>query len=200
MSCIRFNWAVLFHSINEFLARLPCSLSGKKMKLIVFTLFAVFVACSVSCTDEGAHALTETTPTPRDAVAEIAHEQQGQSETTEVKAGYYEIGHPEQDAVNEFLSKSTVAVWLSWHNGISIESSSGKGWDNNLTLEQLRRRLDNTEDKTQAAIVLEKNFTGEDKEDEAVAALLKQIGFETIVVQSYHSSAIVIDKIIQNSN
>ncbi len=50
--------------------------------------------------------------------------------------------------------------------------------DNNLTLDQLKNRLETTEDKTQATIVLEKSFTGDNREDEAVAELLMQIGFE----------------------
>lgn len=118
---------------------------------------------------------------------------------TALQAGYYELDHPAESSVAEFPGKSKVSVWLSGHNGISLESASGEGWDNNLTLDQLKNRLEKTEDKTQAAIMLEKNFSGENKEDEAVSELLMQIGFETIVVQSCHSSATVIDKIIKSA-
>ena len=170
------------------------------MKSPFLALLSMVLMCaSVSCMNEvppGNQQIKEGTTS---ATAVPSSEKQGTNETTTVKAGYYEMGHPDEIAVAEFLGKSSVAVWLSWHNGISLENSSGKGWDNKLTLDQLKERLETIVDKTQAVIVLEKNFTGENKEDEAVADLLVQLGFETIVVQSCHSNATVIDKIIRRS-
>lgn len=161
----------------------------------------ILICASVSCTNEvppsNQQMQIERSATISTAVP--SSEKRGSNESTNVKSGYYEVGHPDETEVAEFLRKSTVAVWLSWHNGISLENSSGNGWDHKLTLDQLKLRLETIGDKTQAVIVLEKNFTGEKKEDEAVADLLMQLGFETIVVQSCHSNATVIDKIIRGS-
>ena len=162
-------------------------------------LSMVLIRASVSCMNEVPPGNQQIKGDTTSATAVPSSEKQGTNETTTVKAGYYEMGHPDESAVAEFIGKSSVAVWLSWHNGISLENSSGKGWDNKLTLDQLKERLETIDDKTQAVIVLEKNFTGENKEDEAVADILVQLGFETIVVQSCQSKATVIDKIIRRS-
>lgn len=112
--------------------------------------------------------------------------------------GDYEPGKPQTDALEAALEKSSVIVNLSWHAGISLPSETGKGWDNKLSIGQLKARLEKIKDKRQAKILEEKNYTGEGQEEEKVIKVMKELGFKTIIVQVCHSRFIVIDNVIKN--
>ncbi len=99
------------------------------MKSSFLALLCMPLVCSsVSCTNEVPPNSQQVQGSVRDAKADPTSEMQSLDETTLVKAGYYEGGHPEESAVADFLRKTTAAVWLSWHNGISVENASGEGW------------------------------------------------------------------------
>lgn len=166
---------------------------------LLATIFAITLCLLVSCNQKSTTNESPVKGGKSDATDAVTNLPVEPEETTRFKAGYDESNHPDHAQIDELLRKSTVTVWLSGHNGISIERIDRKGWDRNLTLDQLKTRIETAADKSQASIVLEKNFTGENKEDESVAELLTQMGFETIVVESAHSSATVIDKIIRNT-
>lgn len=163
------------------------------------TIFAGALCMFISCDQKATSSISPIKASGSDAADAVTNLQVEQESTTSIKAGYYESDHPDHAQIDDFLGKSTVTIWLSSHNGISMERNDRKGWDNNLTLDQLKTRIETTEDKSHASIMLEKNFTQDNKEDESVAELLTKLGFQTIVVQSSHSSATVIEKIIRNT-
>ena len=114
------------------------------------------------------------------------------------KPGFYEAGDPQEVALENALEKSSVIVTLSGHAGITLPAKTGEGWDNNLSIEQLRERLQDITDRKQATILEEKNFTGQNQLDKKVANLLKELGFETIIIQICHGQGTVIEKVIRN--
>jgi biopolymer transport protein ExbD len=114
------------------------------------------------------------------------------------KPGFYEAGHPQEDALWDALGKSSVTITLSGHAGITLPAKKGKGWDNNLSLEQLKKRLEGVSDIRQAIILEEKNFTGQDQLDQKVSHLLKKLGFKTIIIQVCHGQGTVIKEVITN--
>lgn len=114
------------------------------------------------------------------------------------KPGFYEAGHPQEDALWDALEKSSVIVTLSGHAGITLPAKTGKGWDNNLSIEQLKKRLEDVSDRRQAIILEEKNFTGQNQLDQKVASLLKELGFKTVVIQVCHGQGTVIERVIRN--
>ena len=114
------------------------------------------------------------------------------------KTGFYEAGHPQEKALWDALGKSSVTVTLSGHAGISLPSTTGKGWDNNLSIEQLKNRLEEVSDRRQATILEEKNFTGQDQLDQKVTALLKELGFKTVIIQRCNGQGTVVENVIRN--
>lgn len=112
--------------------------------------------------------------------------------------GFYEARHPQEDAIWDALEKSSVTVYLSGHAGISLPTKTGKGWEENLSIEQLRKRIEEVADRRQSTILEGKNFTGENQADKKVIKLLKELGFKTIIVQGSHSRGTLIIKVIRN--
>ncbi len=115
-----------------------------------------------------------------------------------IKAGFYRVGDPREKAIWDILDKSSVTVTLSGHAGISLPAKTGKGWDNNLSIEQLRKRLESVSCRDQATVFEEKNVTGQSQLQKKVIALLKELGFKTIIIQTAHSAGIIIDEVIRN--
>ncbi|MEL6109645.1 MAG: hypothetical protein AAFU85_26855 [Planctomycetota bacterium] len=166
--------------------------------LFALLLALVLLCSSIGCGAEPSQGTEPASPTTQDTG--VSSEEQPARDTAQaVTAGHYAVGHPEEASVAEFLRRSKVVVLLSGHNGITMESADGEGWDNQLSLDALRNRVEDAAEKTQATILLENNFAGDSNEDDDVVELLKQVGFETIVVQSSHSNATVIDRIVRGS-
>ncbi len=118
------------------------------------------------------------------------------------KRGVYRIGHPAEDAIFKALRKSSVRVHLSWHHGISLpaETGTGKGWENKMTITRLKERLEKIKDKQQGTILIGKNYQSEQQLEEKVVAIMKKLGFKTIVVQGCYSQGIIIVEVIKNKN
>lgn len=114
------------------------------------------------------------------------------------KPGFYEAGHPMEDALWEVLRRSSVTVTLSGHAGISFPAESGKGWESNISIEWLKARLKTITNRQQATILEEKNFTGQDQLDKKVVSLLRELGFKVIIIQVAHSFGTIIEDVIRN--
>ena len=115
-----------------------------------------------------------------------------------IEPGFYEAGCPQEDAVYEFLNRSSVTVTLSGHAGISMPNE--KGWDNNISIKQLKARLEKIADKRQITILEEKNYTGQNQLDKKVVSLLKKLDFKIIIIQVAHSGGTIIEQIIKNNS
>ena len=112
--------------------------------------------------------------------------------------GFYEAGHQQEKALWDALGKSSVTVTLSGHAGISLPSKTGNGGDDKLSIEQLKKRLEDVSNRKQATIFEEKNFTGKNQLDQKGASLLKELGFKTVIIQIGHGQGTVIEDVIRN--
>ena len=67
-----------------------------------------------------------------------------------------------------------------------------------MSIERLRTRLSSINNRQQATIMEEKNFTGQNQLDKKVAALLKELGFKTVIIQVCDSQGTLIEEVINN--
>lgn len=118
-----------------------------------------------------------------------------------LKAGLYCYDHPQAGKVDDALNKSSACVYLSWHNNISLPPADENGeWENNMSVEQLGKRLKQIANRQQITILKAKNYSKQSQLEEKVMPVLKELGFRTIIVQQAHSRATIIEKVITPPN
>jgi hypothetical protein len=112
--------------------------------------------------------------------------------------GVYKEGHPQERAFWDAIYKASVWVFLSGPSEIGLPWQTKGGGANDITIEELRARLQMIPGRQQAIIHEDPSFTNQKRVEEKVVALLSELGFKTVIVKTWHENDAMIKKVINN--
>jgi len=158
--------------------------------LIAVSGFLVSLTLLSGCSKKESHFGATTTSSQIEA---------GLGNLDDVKAGRYGIEDPRTRPIELVLARADFIVHLSGRERVTLFRKENSDLLHDLTIEQLRVHAKATGARQLATVLQGKDYfaSGPDAPDVQVVRLLKELGFKVIVVQTAHSSDLVIDEVIR---
>ena len=114
--------------------------------------------------------------------------------------GEYDFDSKQATEIRKELKKSSIILYLSGHNGISIRKKNDKGWENNISDQRLKEIIKSLKKKKQISILEEKNYNSKDQLSEKITKIAFQEKIELIIIRRAHSENLIISKVLKNPN